>query len=104
MGSRLRRGLAIGAAAVATLVVLLVAILHTPPVRARALAWVVSTLESRFSLTLSADNLTYNLLSGGVTLINVRLAARDDADRPFFTAARVPRQRAARDLHRPPCP
>ena len=89
MGSRLRRGLAIGAAAVATLVVLLVAILHTPPVRARALAWVISTLESRFSLTLSADNLTYNLLSGGVTLINVRLAARDDADRPFFTAARV---------------
>ena len=89
MGSRLRRGLAIGAAAVVALLVLLVAILHTPPVRSRALAWVITTLESRFSLVLSADRLTYNLLSGGVTLTNVRLAAKTAADRPFFTAARV---------------
>ena len=50
MGSRLRRGLAIGVAAVATLVVLLVAILHTPPVRTRALAWVIGQLETRIGL------------------------------------------------------
>jgi len=89
MGSRLRRVLAIGAAAVAALGLLLVAILHTPPVRARALAWAVSQLDTRLGLRLSADRLSYNLLTGGATLTNVRLATREAADRPFFTAAEV---------------
>jgi outer membrane protein insertion porin family len=53
------------------------------------LSWVVSLLESRYDLVLTADRLSYNLLTGGVTLSNVRLAAHDFGSQPFFTATRV---------------
>jgi len=89
MGSRLRRVLAIGAAVVAVPGLLLVGLIHTPPARSRVLSWAIGQLESRFDLLLTGDRLSYNLLTGSVTLTNVRLAARRTPDRPFFTASRV---------------
>jgi outer membrane protein assembly factor BamA/autotransporter translocation and assembly factor TamB len=89
MGSRLLRVLATATAVVVILGLALVALLHLPPVRSRALSWVVAELESRYDLLLTSDRLSYNLVSGGVTLTNVRLAARGFADQPFFTATRV---------------
>lgn len=76
-------------AAVAALLMLLLTVIHLPPARARALAWVITALESRTGLHLSAERLSYNLLTGGVSLTNVRLTARDTPDAPFLTAARV---------------
>ena len=68
---------------------LLVGVLHLPPARARALSWVIAELESRYGLLLTADRLSYNLLTGGVTLTNMQLAAREYPQQPFLTAARV---------------
>ena len=68
---------------------LLVGVLHLPPARARALSWVIAELESRYGLLLTADRLSYNLLTGGVTLTNMQLAARESPQQPFLTATRV---------------
>lgn len=75
--------------AMAALVVLAVLILHTNPVQHRVLQWSVGELERRFDLDLSADDLHYNLAARRVTMTNVRLAALDHLDNPFFTADRV---------------
>ena len=89
VGFAVGRRLAIGAAVTAILGLLLVAALHLPPTRGRALTWVIGQLESRYGLLLSADGLSYNLLTATATLTNVRLAARHVPDQPFLTAARV---------------
>lgn len=67
----------------------LVAALHLPPTRGRVLSWVIGQLDSRYGLLLSADGLSYNLLTGTATLTNLRLAAEHAPDQPFLTAARV---------------
>ena len=66
----------------------LLAVLHAPPIRARVFTWVIAQLESRYQLTLTADAFRYNIVTGTVTLDNVRLAAHGAAQ-PFFTATRV---------------
>ncbi|HEY7605831.1 MAG TPA: hypothetical protein VID07_03510, partial [Actinomycetes bacterium] len=62
---------------------------HTPMVRARALVWVIGQLETRYGLVLSAERLSYNLVTGTAGLDGVRLAARNGYGQPFFTARRV---------------
>lgn len=89
MGSRRRRVLAVGAAAVAALALLALAILHTPPARARVLTWATSQLLARFDLVLTAERLSYNLATRSVTLTDVTLAARHAPERPFLIATRI---------------
>jgi autotransporter translocation and assembly factor TamB len=86
---RMRRAVAVSAAVAVVLALVLVALVHTPPVRARAFAWVTRTLDRSFGLVLTADTFRYNLFTGGATLTNVRLAAKGHEAQPFFTAARV---------------
>jgi hypothetical protein len=86
---RMRRAVAVSAAVAAVVVLALLAVVHTPPVRSRALAWVARTLDTSFGLVLTADTFRYNLFTGGATLTNVRLAAKGHEAQPFFTAARV---------------
>jgi outer membrane protein assembly complex protein YaeT len=68
------------------LIVITVIVLHTNPVQARVLAWSIGTLERRFDLELTADDLHYNLPARRVTLTNVKLAAKGHHDDPFFAA------------------
>src|SRR5688572_31048282 len=84
----MRRRVAIWATSAAVAVLALLAVLHAPPIRARVFTWVIAQLESRYQLTLASDTFRYNIVTGTVTLENVRLAARG-ASQPFFTAARV---------------
>jgi len=86
---RMRRAVAVSAAVAVVLALALLALVHTPPVRARAFAWVTRTLDTGFGLVLTADTFRYNLFTGGATLTNVRLAAKGHEAQPFFTAARV---------------
>lgn len=81
--------LALGAASVAIGVFVLLALAHTSPVRARALAWAISLLETNAGLRLAASDLRYNLATGRVSLADVRLAAAGHEARPFLTAAHV---------------
>src|SRR5262245_16015107 len=71
------------------IVVLAIIALHTSPVQSRILRWSIEELQRRFSLLLSADHLHFNLASRRVVLTNVRLAAVEHADDPFFTADAV---------------
>lgn len=89
MKPRPRRILALTAAAIAATTMLVFAVLHLPPVRARVLGFAIGQLESRAGLVLSADRLSYNLFAGSASLTNVRLAARGAESTPILTAARV---------------
>ena len=84
----MRRRVAIWATSATVAVLALLAVLHAPPIRARVFTWVIAQLESRYQLTLAADTFRYNIVTGTVTLENVRLAAHG-ASQPFFTATRV---------------
>ena len=84
----MRRRVAIWATSAAVAVLALLAVLHAPPIRARVFTWVIAQLESRYQLTLTSDTFRYNIVTGTVTLENVRLAAHGAAQ-PFFTATRV---------------
>jgi outer membrane protein assembly complex protein YaeT len=83
------RLLAIAAIAVVAIVAAGLLVLHTNPVQARILQWSVGELERRFDLDLIADDLHFNLATRRVTMTNVRLAALDHPDNPFFVADRV---------------
>jgi hypothetical protein len=83
------RLLAIAALAMVAIVAIGLLVLHTNPIQRRVLNWSVDELERRFDLDLVADDLNYNLATRHVTLTNVRLAALDHADDPFFAATTV---------------
>lgn len=85
----MRRTLAVGAASAAIGALVLLALAHTPPVRARVLAWAVGLLESSAGLRLEASSLRYNLLTARVELAEVRLAAVGHDARPLLVADRV---------------
>jgi outer membrane protein insertion porin family len=85
---RVRRGLLILAAIAAGLVLAIVAAIHTPMARGRALAWASSFL-TRYHLELEAGNLGYNAITRRITLTDVRLAAEGHHDRPFLIASRI---------------
>ncbi|HUE87420.1 MAG TPA: translocation/assembly module TamB domain-containing protein [Vicinamibacterales bacterium] len=89
MLKRALRLLALAAIAVVASVAIGLLVLHTDPVQARILQWSVGELERRFDLDLTADDLHYNLATRRVTMTNVRLAALDHPDNPFFVAQTV---------------
>lgn len=80
--------LAITAAAVAATTLLVLAVLHLPPVRARILRFAIDQAAAA-GVVLKADRLSYNLLAGTASLTNVSVAARGAESEPLFTAARV---------------
>src|SRR4029434_11191991 len=85
---RVRRGLLILAAIAAGLVIAVVAAIHTPMARGRALAWASSFL-TRYHLEVDAGSLGYNAITRRITLTDVRLAAEGHHDRPFLIASRI---------------
>lgn len=89
MLKRAFRLLAIAAIAVVAIVAIGLLVLHTNPIQARILQWSVGELERRFDLDLTADDLHFNLVTRRVTMTNVRLAALDHPDAPFFVAESV---------------
>ena len=62
-------------AALAAAVLLLAALVHLAPVRARVLAAVAGRVRAQLGIDLAADRLDYNLLTLSVRLVNVRLTA-----------------------------
>ena len=84
----MRKGLVILAAVAAAMVVAVLAIVHTPMARSRALAW-ASNFLTRYHLELEAGNLSYNAITRRITLTDVRLAAEGFHDRPFLIAHRI---------------
>ena len=72
-------------AVVALLALVGIAVLHTPPVRARVLGLVISRL-ARTGLVAQADRLDYNLAALVVRLHRVTLATPTARDTPFLTA------------------
>src|SRR6266581_4630534 len=80
---RTRWLIAFGSVAVLGLVAL--AVLHTPPVRARMLGWIASRLEPA-GLVFHADRLDYNLARLDVRLHNVTLATSRTSTAPFLRA------------------
>jgi hypothetical protein len=95
---RMRRAVAVSAAVAAVVVLALLAVVHTPPVRSRALAWVARTLDTSFGLVLTADTFRYNIFTGGATLTNVR--PREGLTR----RGRFSRPPASRPTRWPPTP
>jgi outer membrane protein assembly factor BamA/autotransporter translocation and assembly factor TamB len=89
VATRFRRVLALAALAAALLTAFALLVAHTPMVRARALRWAVTLLETRYGLVLTADHLSYNLVTGSAGLDGVRLAVRGHEGRPLLTAARL---------------
>ncbi len=75
--------------ALAALVVLLLAVIHTAPVVRRVREWVVAQVASAWQLDLQASSLDYNLFTRRVALSDVRLSAPGHVDQPFFVARRV---------------
>ena len=65
-----------------------IAAVHTPMARSRALAWSANFL-TRYHLELEAGNLAYNAVTRRITLTDVRLAAEGHKDRPFLVAKRI---------------
>src|SRR5688572_28406090 len=65
-----------------------VAAVHTPMARNRAMAWAANFL-TRYHLELEAGNLGYNAVTRRITLTDVRLAAAGHKDRPFLVASRI---------------
>ena len=76
------------AAIAAGLLLAVVAFIHTPMARGRALAWASSFLQ-RYHLELEAGSLGYNAITRRITLSDVRLAAEGFKERPFLTANRI---------------
>ncbi|MEZ5419488.1 MAG: BamA/TamA family outer membrane protein [Vicinamibacterales bacterium] len=68
---------------------MLIALVHTPPVRRWGLERLIRLVAERAELDLAASRLDLNLLTRRVTLHDVRLAAPGHASDPFLTAARV---------------
>src|ERR1700741_4812579 len=85
---RIKRVLLILAAIAAGLVLAVLAVIHTPRARGRALAWATS-FATRYHLELEAGNLGYNAITRRITLTDVRLAAEGFKDRPFLVASRI---------------
>ena len=76
------------AAIAAGLLLAVLAFIHTPMARGRALAWASDFLH-RYHLELEAGNLGYNAVTRRITLTDVRLAAEGFKDRPFLIANRI---------------
>jgi outer membrane protein assembly factor BamA/autotransporter translocation and assembly factor TamB len=74
--------------AVAILGFVSLAVLHTPPVRKRMLAWVASRLEAS-GLVFHADRLDYDLTRLDVRLHGLTMATPDTANEPFLRAGEV---------------
>ena len=88
MRVRVRRALIILAAVAVGLTLAVIAAVHTPMARSRALAWSANFL-TRYHLELEAGNLAYNAVTRRITLTDVRLAAEGHKDRPFLVAKRI---------------
>ncbi|MGE3276520.1 MAG: translocation/assembly module TamB domain-containing protein [Vicinamibacterales bacterium] len=86
MRVRKLRFLAILAASGLAVVAILLLVLHLPVVRSRIFDRAQRELESRFGLDLQAGSFSYNLLTLGVTLRDVRLGAESLPDQPFLEA------------------
>jgi outer membrane protein assembly complex protein YaeT len=69
----------------AGLALALLALLHAPPVRARALAWGADFLERSYGLAVEVAGIDYNLLTLGAELHDVHVAAGDPPS-PLFDA------------------
>jgi len=82
------RALAAGAG-LALLLLALVAALHTAPARNMVLGRAIAYLRDQFNVSLVADTLRYNLVTGRVWLTNVRLASTDARQDPFLAADRL---------------
>lgn len=81
----LSRGLLVTAALGSVLLILLAG-LHTAPARNLVLRRAVLFLADRFDLALDAGNLHYNVVTRRVSLSNVRLASTRARQDPFLTA------------------
>ena len=68
---------------------LLLALIHTPIVRARLLTYVARTLDDSLHIHLEADRFDFNLLTLDFELEQVSLARSDRLDAPFLTAERA---------------
>ena len=79
-----RRWVAAGAA-IATLVIVAIAALHSPPVRSRLLAIITARLDQN-GVVARVDGLDYNLFTRTVHLSGVTLATPSAAATPFFSA------------------
>lgn len=75
--------------AVAATLALGLLLLHLPPARARARAWVTEWLAREVGLSLQSGELTYNLLTATASFADVQLATVGREDRPFLSARRV---------------
>ncbi len=76
-------------AVLAVAAIALLAVCTRRPVQTRILQWSIGELERRFDLDLTADSLSFNLVTLRVVMTNVRLAAVGHHDDPFFTAESV---------------
>src|SRR6266581_1743389 len=88
LASALRGGWLAVLSSVAILGLATLAVLHTPPVRARMLAWDASRLRPA-GLVLHADQLDYNLARIDVRLHHLTLATSRTPAEPFFSADEV---------------
>ncbi|HEX6163491.1 MAG TPA: translocation/assembly module TamB domain-containing protein [Vicinamibacterales bacterium] len=88
MRVRIRRVLIILAAVAAGLILAVLAAVHTPMARHRAMEWSANFL-TRYRLELEAGDLAYNAFTRRITLTDVRLAAQGHKDRPFLVAKRI---------------
>jgi outer membrane protein assembly factor BamA/autotransporter translocation and assembly factor TamB len=86
--SGLRARLLLLAIALAATTLILFAVAHTPPVRARVRTWAIGWLYSQAGIVASIDDLSYNLLTLDIRLDGVRLSA-DGSATPFASARRV---------------
>lgn len=90
--------LALVAGGVLIPIVLLLVVVHTPPVRRAILRYVIAEVERRYAIRIEASRLDYNLAALTVGLADVRLAAQRTADRPFFDATYLRATLSARAL------
>src|SRR5262247_3028296 len=65
---------------------LIVAVIHTPPVRRLVLRFAVAEVQRRYGIRLEAARLDYNLASLTVGLAQLRVAADRSPAVPFFEA------------------
>lgn len=86
--SGLRARLPLLAIALAAITLFLLAVAHTPPVRARVQQAAIAWLRTHAGITASIDELSYDLLRLDVRLQGLRLSAVDSPT-PFFFARRV---------------
>lgn len=78
------RKLLVIACAVLGAIALFAALVHTPPVRARALAFALERLRTDYGLEVRAERFDYNLLTFETRLRGVTIAAVEDRDEPFL--------------------